>query len=778
LADIQHQIARKLSAIPHPSVLCPEIIRGSAPNVFEGMAPTSSLPRVVRFGGGLISVPCNISENLSPPSLFPCRQFDVPLSLLFPQIGKFETDIQDPISVVSDNLFFALSLVRVLGMNYRDRNWHQLYDPQKELFPQKPSRLRPFQKSGQREQIRNRKPKTKPPSFWDLIYVMLQPPIVLEHLESLFFPHPLRPFQPAGIEFLMKNESALLADEMGTGKTVMTVVALRVLIQRNQAKCALVVCPLSIIRQWSQHLADWAPELLMNVVYGTRNIRNFNWQTQAHVYVTTYDALRSDIENGTLKPEQMDKFDIVVLDEAQNIKNRTSGRSKAVKKLQAHQRWILTGTPIENKIEDIAALFDFLRPNFLTSFDMYPERVKAKIQPYFLRRRKADVLPDLPPKQKQDFWLELSPEQHAAYTQVAEVVREELTALGEKVTRWHILNSIQRLKQICNFPPGQATSPKVELLKEQIEEVIENGQKVIVFSQYLGEGIDKLEKTLVPYGTAKIVGGQSENVRNAEVERFKHNPDVPILLASVRAGGVGLNLTEASYVVHFDHWWNPAVMWQAEDRVHRLGQTRGVNIYSYWISDTIEERIYRTLQEKGLLFQDVVDALSESDIDKLITTDDLLEMVGVKRREAQRPISQQSVQLLSLTEIRDKMYAMPPSEFERLARDLMHCLGYPQSRVTKQSRDGGVDVIASRNTERGVVRAVVQCKRYAGTVGVEVARELMGVMASDSSVEKGFILTTGEFSNDCVAFCERSGKIATISGLQAANYVKQFGLGV
>lgn len=170
-------------------------------------------------------------------------------------------------------------------------------------------------------------------------------------------------------------------------------------------------------------------------------------------------------------------------------------------------------------------------------------------------------------------------------------MRDELTALGERVTKVDIFRNITRLKQICNFPPGQLTSPKVDLLKEQIEEVIESEQKVIVFSQYLGEGINKLEETLAPYGIAKIVGGQSENVRGTEVERFKHNPDIPILLASVRAGGVGLNLTEASYVVHFDHWWNPAVMWQAEDRVHRPCQTRGVNIYSYWISDTIEERI-------------------------------------------------------------------------------------------------------------------------------------------------------------------------------------------
>lgn len=407
---------------------------------------------------------------------------------------------------------------------------------------------------------------------------------------------------------------------------------------------------------------------------------------------------------------------------------------------------------------------------------MYPERIKAKIQPYFLRRRKADVLPDLPPKQKQDFWLELDPQQRAAYDRALTAARNELVALGERVTKVDIFRNITRLKQICNFAPDQISSPKVDLLKEQLEEIIENEQKVIIFSQYLNEGINKLQEILQPYGIARIVGEQSENVRANEIERFKHNKDTPILLASVRAGGVGLNLTEASYVVHFDHWWNPAVMWQAEDRVHRPGQTRGVNIYSYWTYDTIEERIYSILQEKGLLFQDIVDGLAEANIDELITVDEWLKIFDVKQQAKPRSVDQESVQRLSLTEIRDKIHTMSPSEFERLTRDLMRCLGYPHSKVTAQSRDGGVDVIASRNTEHGVVRVVVQCKRYKGTVGVSIARELMGIVASDPSIEKGFLVTTGEFSSDCIAFCERSGKIATISGLQMANYIKQFGL--
>jgi SNF2 family DNA or RNA helicase len=627
------------------------------------------------------------------------------------------------------------------------------------------------------EQRKGRKPKTKSPSFWDLLYAVLQPPLTLEHFENLPLPHDLFPYQPAGIDFLMKNECALLADEMGTGKTVMTVVALRILIQKGRAQCALVVCPVSVLRQWDQHLDEWTSGLLVTVVRGNQNTRMLDWGMSAHVYITTYDTLRSDIENGILPESKLDKFDIVVLDEAQNIKNPTSGRSRAIRKLRTRQRWALTGTPIENKLDDVASLFEFLRPGYLTPFDLYPIRLKEKIAPFFLRRRKVDVLPDLPGIQKQNMWLELDAAQRAEYDRVVERVRYELFELGPRVTKMDIVQRIQRLKQICNFASGQFTSPKLDSLKELLEEIIENRQKVIVFSQYLGEGIDKLEDALEPYGTAKIVGEQPEPVRNREVERFKHLSEIPILLASVRAGGVGLNLTEASYVVHFDHWWNPAVMWQAEARVHRPGQKRGVNVYSYWMVDTIEERIHKMLQEKGLLFENVVDGLSVSQIDELISTDEWLDILGVKRKVQPQP-KREIFESLSLIEIRERLCSITPAAFEQLVKELMQSLGYPKVKVTGKTGDGGIDVISTRNTAEGVIRAIAQCKRYRGTVGVEVARELRGVMASDSSIQKGFLVTTGEFTRECVGFCERSGVIVPISGLQVANYVKQFGLAV
>ena len=418
----------------------------------------------------------------------------------------------------------------------------------------------------------------------------------------------------------------------------MTIVALKLLMRSNTVKKVLILCPPSVLYEWKKHIADWFPEIIACFVRGTQEIRSIEWKTPAHIYVTSYDTLRSDVGNGLLPRDKWNSFDIVVVDEAHHIKNPNTDRSRAIKKLKPKFRWALTGTPIQNKIEDMAALFDFLYPGYITAYDLYEEGIKKKVAPYFLRRRKQDVLKDLPPKIKQDIWLEMSQEQFIEYNRAEKEIVTEIEGMGDKVTKQHIFAKMQRLKQICNFPPGKSTSPKLDALKEQIEDISESGNKVIVFTQYIDEGVRKLEKSLNAYGIATIVGGQTDSVRKIEIEKFRYSDKVSILVASLKSGGEGLNLTEASYVVHFDHWWNPAVMWQAEDRVHRRGQKQNVNIYSYWMNGTIDERIYEILQRKGLLIQNVVDGLSEDTIDEFLSMDDLFEIMGVKKPEKRKPV--------------------------------------------------------------------------------------------------------------------------------------------
>lgn len=667
---------------------------------------------------------------------------------------------------------------KVMGMNYASRYWEETkvklpgFERRRKVKKgEKPIR------SIQRGQLGNQQVghSRHSPTFWDLIFILLQPPLLLEIPESLALPHDLYPYQVKGVEFLLSNEHALLADDMGTGKTVMTLVALKILMQQRKAEKALIVCPPSVLHEWRRHLEEWTPELVSTFVRGPRDIRKAVWNYPSHVYVTAYSSLRNDVQKGILPEDFETSFDVVVLDEAHHIKNPSTKQSKAVKEFSPKHRWGLTGTPVQNKLEDMLALFEFIYPDLLTSFDT-EERVKTKIAPHFLRRRKQEVMPELPPKIRQELELDLDGDQLKAYQEIEREGQVEITALGNKVTKRHIFSILTKLKQICNFAPGKGSSPKLEDMIERVEEIVQSGQKVLIFSQYRGEGLDKLEKGLKPYKFSKIIGGQSDSHRGAEIDKFKSREDVPILIASIRSGGEGLNLEQASYVIHFDHWWNPAVMWQAEDRAHRRGQKNSVNIYSYWMNNTIDERIRNILDRKGLLIENLVDGLAEQDIEEMFSMDDLLEVIGVKKPTPAKPrYDPRDWRDLDIHQIHQKLYEIDPYEFEELISQLMHYLGFPNVRVTKRSGDGGVDVLSSRNTGQGVERIAAQCKRYKSNIGIKIAREFYGAIQDDPTIVKGYLITTSEFTNECRAFCNRNG-IEMIPGLQVANYVRMFSL--
>lgn len=448
--------------------------------------------------------------------------------------------------------------------------------------------------------------RVKPPrdlvKLEDRLYCLLQPPLeVVAGMQALEFPCQPYPYQLEGVAFLYPRAAAVLADEMGLGKTVQAITALRLLIHAGEVRQALVVCPKPLVSNWQRELARWAPELPVLPIEGDAARRAWQWRQQnIPVRIANYELLQRD---GPQAVAAGAAFDLVVLDEAQRIKNRASLTSQVVRALPRARSWALTGTPVENSAEDLVGIFEFVMPGYLSP-EMKLRRLGRLAGEYVLRRTKEQVLADLPPRLEREAHVELGPAQRESYRLAEERGVLRLAGLGAECTIHHVFELVLRLKQICNFDPASGESAKLERLQADLEEVAASRQKALVFSQYV-ETLDTLRSRLSAFAPLVYHGRVPQREREAVLARFRERPGPQVLLLSYGAGGVGLNLQCASYVFLFDRWWNPAVEDQAIHRAHRIGAAGPVTVTRFLTLDTIEERIDQVLQDKRELFDTI-----------------------------------------------------------------------------------------------------------------------------------------------------------------------------
>ncbi|MCX7590287.1 MAG: SNF2 family helicase, partial [Kiritimatiellae bacterium] len=467
----------------------------------------------------------------------------------------------------------------------------------------------------------------------------------------------LRSYQKQGVSWLRFLEQngfcGLLADEMGLGKTLQALAWLQLppVDPVARGKPALVVCPSSLTENWADEAARFVPHMRVLLLTGPDRHEKFAQIPASDLVITSYAILRRDTEDlaGI-------EFSTVILDEAQHIKNRSTQNARAAKSLRAVRRLVLTGTPVENSVSDIWSIMDFLMPGYLGSHETFrqkyeleiarggPEgeaaqlRLKRKLQPFLLRRLKKDVSRDLPPKIEKISLCSLTAEQQAVYAELLASARRRITDMvakqGLNRARMEILTTLLRLRQVCchvgllNLPGLHIEHPsaKLEQFWELLDEALDGGHRVLVFSQFVAM-LTILRRELESRDIRYCYLDGTTKERLKVVQQFNREREIPVFLISLKAGGTGLNLTGADMVIHFDPWWNPAVEDQATDRAHRIGQRRTVYSIKLITRGTVEEKVLELQARKKAVINATVQ--SEEDMLQTLTWSEIREILNL-----------------------------------------------------------------------------------------------------------------------------------------------------
>ena len=423
----------------------------------------------------------------------------------------------------------------------------------------------------------------------------------------------LYPYQKVGVEFLLSEPGVLLADEMGTGKTVQAASALQKLREEGELRRGLIIVPASLKRNWYEEVRRWAPSCTVRILTGVKAERNVLYQLPVNLLIASYEQIREDFL--VYPPDLI--FDVVVMDEAQRVKNSASSSSAAVSRIQRKRLWALTGTPLENRVEELQNLIRLIRPDLDVGGNR--EDLLEAVEGRFLRRKKKDLFEDLGEIVDKTIRLNLSPNQKSLYDELWS--NRHQSTQGESA---HILALITGLKQLCNFCPDTYESSKIEALKEILLNAETESGKVIIFSQYV-EALQFIQSK-ISVDSDIFHGGLSSEEREQILSNFASNDSSCALLISLRAGGVGLNVPDATHVILFDRWWNPQLENQAIHRAHRLDRKETLLVYRFLIEDSIEERIVDLLHEKAELFDDYVEGAAE---EAEVTTDRLMLLLDI-----------------------------------------------------------------------------------------------------------------------------------------------------
>lgn len=599
----------------------------------------------------------------------------------------------------------------------------------------------------------------------DNIKNLLEPEYKVDENELTEMIDHLTDFQKKGVQFLTESPAALLADELGLGKTQQAVSGLKILFKKRDIKTALIICDDKEIGSlelsgklnkplgWLGHLLFYSPEISFTQISGKKEDKKSVWKKSSSVFITSYATLQKEIETEAVKKENLAKFDCVIFDEAQHLVkeyHKFSGIFSNAKFL-----WFLSGFPFSQIKDEL----DILYKN---------QNIPS------LRRTKTDVYSEYSSPVRTEYWLEMDNEQTEEFNAALKNGQKQVSDLIKSGNPYrfqaNIFFLLHQLNQIGNFSSKKDSSPKTELLLEHLNIISKNQQKVVIFSQYDKFGTQRLEQILQNHNFryVRYIGGMSAGAMETALKSFNNNKKITVLLASLKASGIQFKLTDVPYVIHFDQWWNPASLWQTEERIYSHDSkniAENLSSLSYLTRNPVEERLREILFEKGLYNKNLVETLSSEIIYNFINMDDWMYILGINKDRETASINK------DIQSAADKVLYFNPNELSEVSKSLFSRLGYKKLLIKPEKNSENISIYGSLPKNGNEIKMAAKCIT-SNTIDKELIRNF--VESSGSHNERLFLITTSSSNN--YHFNNLNDKLAIINGDFLAKYLVQFNL--
>jgi superfamily II DNA or RNA helicase len=575
-------------------------------------------------------------------------------------------------------------------------------------------------------------------------------------------------YQETGAEFLLDKKFALLLDDLGLGKTVQAVSALKNLFASKKIKTALIICSKHQIGStdtfdgnidgWLGHLKTWAPELNFTIISGTPHERNLKWKESTRLHIASYDSFFFDLEENIIEKKKLKSFECLIFDEAQHLFNKVLNSDKFNKSVKPSYIWALSAYPsdkINNEINSV----------FTQKFSISNS----------LKRSKPEVSKELPAIIWQENWLELDEQQEIEYSASLQIAKEKVNWLIESGNplrfQANIFTILHQLKQVCNFSEKSDVSPKTGLLLEQVDAIVKNKQKVIIFSQYDKLGTKKIEALFNKYSIKHVscAPGMSTKEMETAVKNFTSSGSIAAMIAGVKPARIKIQSGEIPYIIHFDQWWNPASLWQTEELIFSFSARKNlngvINVYNYFSKGTIEEKINKLLFRKGFLNKNVMDLFNAETIGEMIANEEWLEVFDMHDEKFIKGTEEK------LKESEKRLLSLSPADFLEALKIFFTKLGIKNLDVVKSGDGKTIDI-------KGISKKLnVEVKTVARVILSDIVndKELKAHLSDLKELTqngKAFIISKGSFENESPV--KYNSAITLIGKKLLANYFNQF----